>query len=101
MSAEKQQDIMSSHYEELVKGLKPEEFPDGTASSSNVEKLLDKMHTMKGATKHWIDFRVRATRDRSLIRDMLYPKLNKQFRGGLPTSGKQMADVILSIRQIF
>ena len=100
MPGENQQDIMSSRYEELVKELKPEEFPDGTASPSNVEKLLDKMRTTKGANKRWIDFRTKATRDRSFVRDMLCPKLNKKFPRGLPTSGKQMDDVILS-RQSF
>jgi hypothetical protein len=101
MSLENQQEIMSSHYEQLVKELKPEEFPDGTASTSNVEKLLDKMRSTKGNTKRWIDFRTKATRDRSLVRDMLCPKLNKKFPHGLPTSGNQMADVLFSIRQIF
>ena len=101
MPAEEQQEIMSSQYEDLVKKLKPEVFPDGIASNSNVEKLLDKMRTTKGANKRWIDFRTKATRDRSLVRDMLCPKLNKKFPRGLPTSGNQMADVLFSIRQIF
>ena len=99
MSTEKQNEVMANHYEKLVKELRPEEFPDGTASSSNVEKLLDQMRTGKG--KGYVNFRGKATKDRSFVRDHLYPILHKKFPNGFPSSGKQLQDVILAIRKIF
>jgi hypothetical protein len=99
MSTEKQNEVMANHYETLVKELRPEEFPDGTASTSNVEKLLDQMRTAKG--KGYVDFRAKTTRDRSFVRDRLYPILNKEFPTGFPSSGKQLQDVILVIRKVF
>ncbi len=101
MSVDKQNEVMANHYEKLVKELRPEEFPDGTASSSNVEKLLDQMRTAKG--KGYVNFRAKATKDRSFVRDQLYPSLHKEFPSGFPSSesGKQLQDVILVIRKIF
>ena len=99
MSTEKQNEVMANHYEKLVKELRPEEFPDGTASTSNVEKLLDQMRT--GKQKGYVDFRGKAVRDRSFVRDRLYPILNKEFPNGFPSSGRQLQDVILVIRKVF
>ena len=61
MSADnlKQNEVPGSDYEKLVKKLRSEEFPDGTALSSNVEKLLGKMRSAKGQYRD-VDFRTKA-----------------------------------------